>query len=427
MQEEEEEKNHTNPQLMFTLKQREDHDMAMSCLQRYIELSRATCTKTASDDDRHREVSVNATAEIPDKAAPAEEDAIHFSLAGISCKRNCNDSSVGRRKNDAPKALTMDENTVRSLHPFYHYRDYSIMRDPDPLTPLCIPGQVPNFLAKLHAILARSDLEGIITWLPHGRAWRVINIPEFESQVIPKYFVHAKYTSFIRQANGWGFRRMIQGPDHGAYYHERFLRGLPHLCKKMKRTSKEVVARTEEPDLGAISRLHPVPCRYAVGSVELPFTLKEGPRARVPITTRYCVTLPAEALEEKKNHHRSLTEIQEGCKGYATMPFDLDQVMQLSTVLPRNQKPNTTSTRLVPIDSSLATAQHLRDELTLSRSSFPLDSEQFRAVPHPTKEQTEKQRQMQKSLYNLGLVDESVSTQEQILQDILHQQKDFRP
>ena len=70
--------------------------------------------------------------------------------------------------------------------PFFHYRDHSQEEDPDPLTPLTFPGRVPNFPAKLHAILSRPDLADVIDWLPHGRSWRILKPREFETKVIPK-------------------------------------------------------------------------------------------------------------------------------------------------------------------------------------------------------------------------------------------------
>jgi len=84
-------------------------------------------------------------------------------------------------------------------YPFFFYRDYSRVEDPDP-TPLTPPGRVPNFVAKMHAILSRSDLSAIISWLPHGRSWMILNPKKFEQEVLPVYFEHGKMSSFIRQA-----------------------------------------------------------------------------------------------------------------------------------------------------------------------------------------------------------------------------------
>jgi hypothetical protein len=170
--------------------------------------------------------------------------------------------------------------------PFYYYKDFSTLSDPDSLTPLTPPGRVPNFPAKMHAILSRSDLTEIICWLPHGRAWKVLKPREFEVRVIPTYFEHAKFSSFIRQANGWGFRRITHGKDRNSYYHPLFLRALPHLCKEMKRpgVAKKLAADPEhEPDLYAISELHPVPTHFDDESILLHCTIQGGPKARMPI------------------------------------------------------------------------------------------------------------------------------------------------
>lgn len=53
----------------------------------------------------------------------------------------------------------------------------------------------------MFAILARDDLQNIVCWLPHGRSWTILRPKEFEKEIIPAYFEHSKFTSFIRQAN----------------------------------------------------------------------------------------------------------------------------------------------------------------------------------------------------------------------------------
>lgn len=73
---------------------------------------------------------------------------------------------------------------------------------------------------KLAAILAEPKFAHIITWMPHGRAWKVLRLKEFTKQVAPQYFEYPNYNSFIRLVNAWGFRRIKTGVDANAYFHE---------------------------------------------------------------------------------------------------------------------------------------------------------------------------------------------------------------
>ena len=86
----------------------------------------------------------------------------------------------------APKEDNQEEEGKREMQPspFFHYRNFSEVEDPDPLTPLTFPGRVPNFPAKMHAILSRPDLSDIVAWMPHGRSWRILKPREFEVRVI---------------------------------------------------------------------------------------------------------------------------------------------------------------------------------------------------------------------------------------------------
>ena len=66
----------------------------------------------------------------------------------------------------------------------------------------------------------------IMSWQPHGRAFKIHNAELLLEHIIPKYFSRmSKIASLQRQ----------RGPDAGSYYHEAFLRGRPMLSKRMSR------------------------------------------------------------------------------------------------------------------------------------------------------------------------------------------------
>lgn len=127
-----------------------------------------------------------------------------------------------------------------------------------------------NFPARLHDLLSHENGIGdIITWLPHGRSWIVRDKKEFLERVAPSHFQITKFESFTRQVNGWGFKRITQGPDINSYYHELFLRRMPHLIQWMKRVSSSGQGRRkiradpkDEPNFYEIGRSYPIPDYY---------------------------------------------------------------------------------------------------------------------------------------------------------------------
>mmetsp|Transcript_17485 Transcript_17485/g.35088 ORF Transcript_17485/g.35088 Transcript_17485/m.35088 type:complete len:362 (+) Transcript_17485:265-1350(+) len=95
-------------------------------------------------------------------------------------------------------------------------------------------GVTSPFPEKLMEMLAEVD-PSIIGWLSHGRGFKIRNQKVFVDSVMQVHFKHTKITSFQRQLNLYGFRRITRGPDTGAYYHEFFLRDMPKLSLRMRR------------------------------------------------------------------------------------------------------------------------------------------------------------------------------------------------
>jgi HSF-type DNA-binding len=73
-----------------------------------------------------------------------------------------------------------------------------------------------------------------IAWLPHGRAFVIYHKREFATDVLSKYCMRtAKYSSFSRKLNRWGFVRVPRGPEIGAYYHPLFRQSEGQLVQQM--------------------------------------------------------------------------------------------------------------------------------------------------------------------------------------------------
>ena len=112
--------------------------------------------------------------------------------------------------------------------------------------------QTPNSVSPI-------DPATIVSWLPHGRAFIVRKPKMFTSLIMPKYFRQTKLTSFQRQLNLYGFRRITQGADAGAYYHELFLRGRPQLCMRMVRQKVKGTGHKQPTDVGSEPNFYTMP------------------------------------------------------------------------------------------------------------------------------------------------------------------------
>jgi hypothetical protein len=155
------------------------------------------------------------------------------------------DDEVEKKSNSNPKKVTVlptlitdEEGTAipeaADGASMYQYRDFSnvpeeeLERHPSaaPMVPPANRGpvessiRVQKFPVKLYAILAQKEFQDIITWMPHGRSWKVLKPNLFESLVMPLFFEYSNYHSFNRLVNAWSFRRISSGPDRGSYYHE---------------------------------------------------------------------------------------------------------------------------------------------------------------------------------------------------------------
>lgn len=97
---------------------------------------------------------------------------------------------------------------------------------------------VETFPQKLYRMIEEADeedMKDVVSFFAHGRAFAIHKPRAFITDLMPRYFSTSRMSSFQRQLNLYGFRRITEGRDKGGYFHEFFLKGRKGLCKKIKR------------------------------------------------------------------------------------------------------------------------------------------------------------------------------------------------
>jgi len=112
-----------------------------------------------------------------------------------------------------------------------------------------------QFPFRLHNMLDDAERSGhahILSWCPGGDSFK-IHKPTKLINVLQKYFRQSKFKSFLRQLQGYNFKRITRGKDQGVVSHPLFLRGRRSVSTLMRR--KRVGPKVIDSDKAQASRL----------------------------------------------------------------------------------------------------------------------------------------------------------------------------
>jgi len=107
---------------------------------------------------------------------------------------------------------------------------------------------IPIFLKKTYKMIDTCD-SNVASWTADGDMFVVKDPDLFAGSIIPQFFDHSKFSSFARQLNFYGFRKMQSKPirnsdfdantaRHVTFFNENFKRGRGDLLKKIQRSTR---------------------------------------------------------------------------------------------------------------------------------------------------------------------------------------------
>jgi heat shock transcription factor 2 len=108
---------------------------------------------------------------------------------------------------------------------------------------------IPIFLRKTYHMVDTCDT-AVCSWSEDGETFVVKHPKKFEQEIIPQFFKHSKFSSFVRQLNFYAFRKIKTNDsiridaaleaataNYWRFFHPKFQRGKPEWLQEIKRSS----------------------------------------------------------------------------------------------------------------------------------------------------------------------------------------------
>ena len=77
--------------------------------------------------------------------------------------------------------------------------------------PTAAPGPTPastDFVKKLYQMLEENELDSVVNWAEDGESFIIYDHNAFTTKILPRYFKHSNFASFVRQLNKYDFHKV---------------------------------------------------------------------------------------------------------------------------------------------------------------------------------------------------------------------------
>ena len=104
----------------------------------------------------------------------------------------------------------------------------------------------PSFLSKLYQILSEKDYSSYIHWSQDGLTVIISDPTGLTKKVLPKFYNHHNFASFVRQLNMYNFHKIRSDPKsneqkyvHNEFYKDKSIKEIQEIRRKIKTDEKE--------------------------------------------------------------------------------------------------------------------------------------------------------------------------------------------